>query len=221
MKLPDDKKQRTQVLALIGIGAILILVGLYFGIGFVRDQKRTIAKKTEELKENIRKANIEIDQMSKDRKVNTEALLKIKDLSDKYLLKPRLGGNYYLSAKEIIEAVAQKLNLTTPGATLGISDVGLSDVSPASGKTMPPVRAYTAHISLTCGYNDLVRFIRTIEEDNPLVSAMNITIASRAAPNVEAHSVAFDAQWPVWSDEAWPARVEAQIAAQGGGQEKR
>jgi hypothetical protein len=221
MKLPEDKKQRTQVLALIGIGVILVLVGLFYGIGFIRDQKKATADKTKKLKEDIRKANLEIDQMSKDRKDNTETLQKMKDLSDKYLLKQRIGNNYFLSAKEILETEAQKVNLLTPTAMLGISEIGLSDISPASGKVVPPVRAYTAHVSIVCGYNDLVRFIRTIEDDNPLVSVMNITIVARSPPNVETHAAAFDVQWPVWTDQEMPSKLEAQIAAQGGGQEKR
>jgi len=159
--------------------------------------------------------------MSKDRKVNMETLEKIKNLSDKHFLKQRIGNNYFLSAKDIIEAEAQKVNLMTPAAVLAVGNIGLSDIGAPGGKAAPPVRAYTAHISLVCGYNDLIRFIRTIEDDNPLLSIMNIGIATRSPLNVETHSVGFDVQWPVWSDQGMPAKLEAQIAAQEGGQEKR
>jgi hypothetical protein len=221
MKLPDDKKQRTQVLVLIGMGVLLVLVGLYFGIGYVRDRKKAIAQKTEELTENIRKANLEIDQMSKDRKVNTETLLRIKDLSERYLLKPRIGNSYVLPATEIVEGQAQKLDLATTEAALRVGELGLSDVGASRGKAALPVRAYTAHVSLLCGYNDAVRLIRAIEDANPLLSVLNVSIVGRAAPHVDTHAVDFDVQWPVWSDQDMPGKLEARIAAQAGEQEKR
>jgi hypothetical protein len=194
------------------MGVVLVLVGLYYGVinPTMAKKKATLAK-IGELKESLEKANREIDQMSKDRKTNLEAVLTIKSLSDKYLLKPRLG-NFLLSATEIIEEQAKRI-----GLTVQVRDVGLGPVVP---ERAPPVKAYTAHVSVICGYRDLIRFIREIETDNPMICVMNISIQGRASPDVETHSIGFDVQWPVWADQEMPSNLEAQLAAMGANEKR-
>ena len=211
MKLPEDKKERMKVLVLIGIGVVAVLVGLYFGITRLVGMKKGWQANIKTLEERIRKADLEIDPMSKDRKVNMEALLKIKDLSDKYVLKPRIGNNYDISAREFIDLDAQKVGMPIPPATLTISGASVGDV-PGGGKGAL-VRTYTTRVTLTCSYNDVIRFIKQIQDSNPLVSVLNIAISGRGAKEVENHLVTFDVQWPIWADQEMAGRLDAQVRA--------
>lgn len=220
MKLPEDKKERTKVLALIGIGAVAILVGLFYGV--IRPTvayKKATLEKIVKLRADIAKATVEIDQMSKDRKANVETLEKIRDLSDRYLLKSRLG-NFQLSAAEIIEQLAHSAGLP-PEVVLQVKEVGLGSMARASNsKTAPVLRTYTSHLALVCDYNTLIRFIRVIEDSNPLFCVMNISIQGRPPPNMTVHACAFDVQWPVWVDPDMPSKLEAKLASSGADETK-
>ena len=115
MKLPEDKKERTKVLALIGIGVIFV-VGLIFkapvvGVLPLMKSKKDKLAKIEQLKKDTEDANKEIRQHDKDKAENLEVLKKIVNESTKHVLKPVLG-NYKISASEVIEPIAKKSNLT-------------------------------------------------------------------------------------------------------------
>ena len=220
MKLPEGKKERTQVFVAIGLGAAAVLYCVYLGVGWIVSKKKDLQAKTGELRDKVNKANMEIDMMSKDRKGNVEALRKIVSLSNQYMLKPRLGQNYILAAKDQIEGWADKADLMTTEAALQIQERGIGDIAQAPGvKTVPPVKTYTAYVSFSAGYNHAIRFIKAIEASNPLLAIQNVTVQSRPPPQVESHAVGVDIQWPIWSDPDTPSRLEAQLAA-GEGTEK-
>lgn len=220
MKFPEDKKERIKILALIGIGAVILLVILYYGFSQIASKKKATVAKSDELKENLRKANQEIDQMSKDRKANTETLRKIADLSDKYMLKPILG-NYSLSAQDAIERHAQSVGVATDEALLQIRELGIGEIIAPTAEKSPAVKGYTVHVSLFCGYSDLTLFIKEIEASNPLLCVLNVSVLRRPPPEIEAHAVNFDVQWPVWTDPEMPSKLEAQLAASDGTREKK
>lgn len=205
MKLPEDKKERTKVLVLIGIGTV-ILIGLIFkapvvGILPVIASKKAKLEKIEQLKKEIDDANKEIRQLDKDKAENLEVLQKIVNDSTKFVLKPVLG-NYKISASELIEPIIKKYNLKIEqNKQLGVTG--------EANQTM--LRSFGTRVSLFCGYDDLKNIITEIEMSNPFLSVLNISITAQGIESREKHMVSFDVQWPVWAETDIPGKLAQQL----------
>ena len=205
MKLPEDKKERTKVLALIGIGVIFV-VGLIFkapvvGVLPLMKSKKDKLAKIEQLKKDTEDANKEIRQHDKDKAENLEVLKKIVNESTKHVLKPVLG-NYKISASEVIEPIAKKYNLK-------IQQIKQIGVTAEASQTS--LRAFSARVSLFCGYDELECLVTDIEMSNPLLSVMNISITTQGSESREKHMVSFDVQWPVWAEVDTPDKLAQQL----------
>lgn len=204
MKLPEDKKERMKVLILIGIG-VVVAIGLIFkapvvGILPVLKSKKEKLAKIEQLKTEIAAANKEIKQLDKDKAENLDILRKIAEVSGKYVLTPVLG-NYKISASEVIEPIAKKYNIK-------IEQIRQIGISQEAGQTS--VRAFGARVILFCSYENTRHLIAEIEQKNPLISVMNISITGKTE-NREQHAVSFDVQWPVWADTEIPVKLAQQL----------
>ncbi len=223
MKLPTDKKQRIQIFVLIGIGAIILI---YVLVTFVwkpfQNKKKEMRDRISELTEQITKAEAEIRLMDRDHRANIEALQKIKDLSERCILKPRLTS-YLLAARDVIDNHAARL-----GLTVDVKEASIGDIisTPSGGKTVPPIKVYTAYVNTAVTFNDLVRLIRALETENELLCVSSLTILGEgSSPDV--HKVVFYVQWPIWTDNEMPARINEMLKTatqaagmQGGGNEK-
>lgn len=216
MKLPDDKKERNKILVLSGIGACAVLYGIYAGvIQPYSNKKKGMAARIEQLTEDVRRAHAEIDQMDKDRNANTEAIRTIYEESERFFLKPKLGGNYRLSAMDVITEYAIKANVDVKPES--IREMGQGDV--LGGRNQ--VRSYSANITLYCSYNDLVRFLRTIGEENPYIFVTGLSISAREGSITE-HSCSIDVQWPIWADRETPDKLREKVGTaepEGGSRE--
>jgi len=206
MKLPADKKERTKILVLIGMGVIVVIVLIFqmpvIGIQPILKAKKAKKARIEQLKVDIANANKEIEQKKKDTDENIDTLQKIKNTADKYVLVPELM-NYEIPAGNYIDEIARKLNLKLePKRPLGIS----SETAQAFFKT------FTMRIALECSYDEVVSFIKEVESGNPLISVANISISGQLPPkDIEKQMVSFDVQWPTWADPEMPAKMAQQI----------
>lgn len=208
MKLPENKQERTKILALILVG---VGMGLYIIVSFgVKPLLKSRAKKQariEELKQEIEKVDKKVKLMARDEKLNRETIREIKEISDEHVLQPRLG-NYLLVAAEIIEGFAAKLGIPLQG----IVPIGPSEIRPISGNASDPVlKAYTVRVTLESSYGEMTRLIQEIESDNPLLCAVNVGIAGRPKENPEKHKISFDVQWPTWVDPELPVKLADQL----------
>jgi len=205
MKLPEDKKERTKVLVLIGMGVVfaigLILKAPVVGILPVMDSKKIKLAKIEQLKKDIADANKEIKQHDKDKVENLAILQKIVNESAKFVLKPVLG-NYKISASEVIEPIAKKYNLKLEQ---------LKQIGVTSEAAQSSLRAFSARASFLCGYDDLEMIIKEIEMCNPFLSILNISITAQGIESREKHMVSFDVQWPVWAETDMPGKLAQQL----------
>jgi len=214
MKLPEDKKQRTQILVLIGIGVLAFIIALFqmpvIGIIPIMKSKKEKQEKIEKLDVDIGKANKEIKQQERDKVENLDTLQKIKDLADKYVLVPELG-NYEIPAANYIDAIARKLNLK-------IDSKRQQGISPETAQKF--FQTFSLRISLECSYDNAVKMIKEVEAGNPLISVANIAITGQPAPKIEQHLVSFDVQWPVWAEQETPARIAKQLSDKTAGGSK-
>ncbi len=208
MKLPDDPKERTKIFVLIGIGVVVVLILVYyFGIRTLLESRAKSKAEIAKLKDDCEQAEKEIDQMAGDRKSNSETVLRIKDTSDKYVLKPGLDGRYLLGAAAIIERHAVKLGITmaTPPADAGVVDLPL-----ARGAAKKTMKAFGVRANLKCGYADVVRLVRAVESENPMISVSLVNITGQRDDSKK-HVVGVEFQWPIWVDQDMPSKLEAKL----------
>jgi hypothetical protein len=195
MKLPADKKTRTQALIL----AALLLTAAIWGvvIGVVAPLRRAARLRTgriETLRADIRTAERRVGLIASDETANSNLLERIK-AEDAYVLHSRLG-NYLLSATEELDVHAREAAVDIDA----ITEVGVS-VRPEK-KDQAVVRAlnmYTANVKLRAGLHDLVRLLETATAANPYLTVTGIEIDARAATPGR-HEISVALQWPIWND---------------------
>ena len=204
MKLPEDRGERMKVLALgaIGIAAVayaviqLVILPLLGG-------KQEHTERIDELSDELGLAEMEIAQMAKDSVANRETVSEIKEITDKYVLLPRLG-NYRLGATESIEqhALAAGVELDA------VREIGMSEIPKGTDDKFDHLlRAYTVRVTVHCPYTNLVGFLAGLEQSNPLLNIPDVTIAGQPQADPENHLVNFSVQWPVWADPNTPGEL--------------
>lgn len=208
MKLPEDKKERAKILALIAVGAVGVLyMVIQVGITPLLKSKQAKIARIQELKEELKKARREIDQVPRNRKKNYEGLLRIKEVSEKYALHPRLG-NFLLVVTDILEKRAEKLGIELES----IREIGISEIPQNSSKGKENAfKSYGVSVALTCSFHDVICFLREIESSNPYLCIFGLGITGQPEENPEKHRVSFNVQWPIWADYEMPARIEEQL----------
>ncbi|OGV62096.1 MAG: hypothetical protein A2498_07725 [Lentisphaerae bacterium RIFOXYC12_FULL_60_16] len=207
-KLPDDPQERNKMLALIGIFAVLILVGIGYGvITPYSSAKKTASIRLEQVRDELEKARKEINKRKFEIRRNLEALTRIEAINDTHMLKPILG-NYLLAATAIVDRHCRATGVARAAQP---SEIGMSSPLPVvptgRGAVSRSSQAYTARITLREGLAGVIRLIRSIETENPYISIPSLTIQGNPG-TPERHKVTIDLQWPVWMDDETPARIK-------------
>ncbi|MFO7871500.1 MAG: hypothetical protein R6V03_08725 [Kiritimatiellia bacterium] len=210
MKLPEDKNERKKVLMLIGLGTAAVIYGLYAGaLKPLSAKKKQYESRIAEAEAFLKDASRDIEKMSEYHGTNRETLEELLSVADKYLLHPRLGGNYLLPATEELEKHRADLGIEFKN----ISEKGFTGVPKRPGSSRENMfRAYRVSVVLDCTYTDLLRFLRKIESDNPYVSVADLSVSGARKDNVELHSVKVDIQWPIWDDYRKPEELRRKLA---------
>jgi len=157
--------------------------------------------------------------MSSDQEANTEIVREIRDASDKYVLRRRLG-NLLLGARETLEqhaAAMDKAKIET------IREIGVTEIVRTSSKKKKKrrrkaaaagpatsFRIYTVRIELTCGIHDVVRLLHSLESGNPYLCVSSLAITGQAGMPAD-HRVTIEVQWPIWADPDVPIELWEQI----------
>ncbi|MDA0991000.1 MAG: hypothetical protein O3A51_09640 [Verrucomicrobia bacterium] len=198
MKLPDDKNERTKVLALIGIGCFAVLYGIVVGvINPLKAKKKDRIARIAEIREELTSAQRDMDRMMRDRAQNVDVLRAIVQTArgDGYILEPRLG-NYELGARAYIEERAAEAGVIVND----INEIGISQIPKNPRKVIEnSLKSYSMRVDLTAGLHDVISLIQAIEERNPYICIANLNVAGRSSDPAK-HTVTFEVQWPIWSD---------------------
>ncbi|MFC1496933.1 hypothetical protein ACFLS1_00480 [Verrucomicrobiota bacterium] len=206
MKLPTDKKERIKILILIFMGSALVLWLTITGPvnHYLRTKKERI-EKIEKLNTDWKKARLEVSMISRDREETYDAVAKIKEASDKYVLLPRLGDNYLLGARDIVEKFTNELGLEIDST----KEIGRVDIPKGGG--VNTFKAYTAQFDIQCGYHDLVKLLTKLEKSNPYACVSDLQITLQRNDRIK-HHVNFKVQWPIWIDSEIPKKLPEQLA---------
>lgn len=210
MKLPEDKKERMQMLALIAIMAVLALYGLYQfvmrGLVVPRKERR---ERIAVLERDIREANLIVRQSQGDEQRNREMIERMREYSDRHLLEPRLGGNLSLGANEKVKAWFRSAGLNMSA----FQEIGRRAIEPARGgdAVRDLVHAYSVRVSFKASLHDVARVLKTIEDSDPCVTVTTLSVSADPRPGPDMapqHDVAFVIQWPIWRDDDFRTTLE-------------
>lgn len=205
-QLPEDPKERTKWLVIIGIVAVVVLVLVGMCFNKIMAEKKAVTAEIEKVNKDLKDANMKIELKKRDIVDNAQVLAELKEVSDKHLLKSVLG-NSLLVARDIIAQHAKEANVQIDPVR-DVRQIGEDPVPCPGGK----VKGYTVKVTTMCGYHDLVRLIRAIEKGNPYLCVTGVFITGqRSEPYNYKHQVSFDVQWPTWMNADTPATIDAQL----------
>jgi len=228
VRLPANKKERQKMLALIALGGVAALYGLWAGVYQPINRKMDEAHTTIiVLETNLRQAPQQIRHLAGMREDLVKTMRELRMQSEKNLLHPRLG-NYLLPARDFLV----KKGTDSGVEAIQVTNIGLID-PPAKAKPAPkpeaaaapeskptpgaatapdkkepagPVRAYSARVTAECGYDTFIKWVRAVQAENPLIAISHFLITAQP-DNPQRHLVRFEVQWPVWTDPDMQAKV--------------
>jgi len=218
LKLPESRSDRIKVLAFIGLGTLGILyAAMEFGIRPALGLRNSRRDRIAELTAQIATAESKADQVKVLRVQNRAALGEILDISERYVLRRRLG-NLQLEASEILDGLAADAGVQTrPLRELGVTEIPLAADkrkrgANGAGPAPSTFKIYAAQVDVVGGLHDTVRLLRALETANPYLCVTAISIESQpASPAV--HKIALEMQWPIWSDPAAMDELAVQLEA--------
>lgn len=212
MKLPENKKERMQMLgmgAAVGIAAIYALVA--FGIKPILNSKKAKETRIVELNEEIAKADRTINASGADRKFNIETIKKILAITDTHILKPGLGDNYQLGAEAIVEKHARKAKVNLKESKFETRGLGVKAIPKVTNRRESnALNFFVLRIIIEAGYHDVVRFVREIESANPYLAVVSLSIVD-IPKQPELHKITMDIQWPVLAEPELDDELRAQL----------
>ncbi len=196
MKLPTDKKQRTQMLVLMGIvaaGAVYVLIQ-HVLLPFVHS-RQDLPEQLEALNQQVSVAEAVIARVPDQIEQYNEIVALVHDADERYFIKPVLGS-YILEAERMLAELAMEAGIEIAG----IREAGFpASMAAIWRRRQYQIRPYSVNVNLLTDYQDLLRFVDVVEQSNPFVSVLDLEISERR--NLpQAHNIRFRIQWPMWGD---------------------
>jgi hypothetical protein len=196
MKLPEDKKQRVQVIILICMGIVAALyVVLHAGIIPVTKGLENRKKKLSIVEDKIEKANRDIMQTKRHKARNAELESELANASMAHLLQHEVG-NFLLPAAHHIQKLVEESGIGKHSVR-GMGPLQLRQWN--KRKNERTVMSYSVRVTVECAYSNLVLFADRMLADNPYVSFSGLSISAQKT-HPEKHKMVFDIRWPIWID---------------------
>lgn len=205
MRLPTNKKERMQVLVLIGMGVVVVLVVLVqFGLMPLLESRNKLREDREELRARLDKARRELRASTQVQAEFDDVTARLESIAADYLLKPILGS-YLVGATETVEARAREAGFPLED----VQERGIQAIRLRAKETSTRYSAYSVQVNGQGSYDQIVSFLTAIEASNPFVCVTEIKVMGQAdAP--ERHRVTFRIEWPI-ENESVPAAVSSEV----------
>jgi hypothetical protein len=223
MKLPENKRDRAQVLVLMGIGVIAVLLCLVqFGVKPVLDSRRKLQDEFDKLEEQLTKVRRELSYRRDILREYEEVTNSIARISAQSVLQPILGS-YLLGVTETIETAAKDCGIKVSE----IQEVGIQEIPGKKKDGTPRVfKSYGVQMTGVAGFERLCSLLHTLEQQNPLMCMTEFQVAGQP-DNPERHRISVRIEWPIYvapppaANSTAPASPPAQTAASGQSKEEK
>ena len=196
MKLPQNRKERIQVLALAVIGTAALMYAVFSLVIAQLAKHRSNALEADKLTEYLAKADSEVHAMvlSGDEYRRLQGEIGAAVSND--IIQPVLGS-YLLSVRDRVEQTARRTDVKLTG----IQEIGLQVLPVAAGAPNRSFQSYGIQVIGTAGYAQLRTFLNELEISNPYLSITEITVAGHA-DDPRTHGWAVRIEWPVMTRES-------------------
>lgn len=193
MKLPENKKERTLVLSLIGVVTLIVLFAIVqWGLLPLLDSKRKMETELVKQGEQMKKARRELDFAPAIRKEYDDAIAQLETIRKENVLRPILGS-YLVGVSEQVEATARTSGIQVED----VREIGVTDI-PINIKAAAPrvFKSFAVQVSGQGSYEAITRFLREMEARNPFFFVSDISISGQADnPLFQRMSVRME--WPI------------------------
>jgi len=192
MRLPEDRKERLKVFALIAIGAVAVAFTVaQLAVRPLFRSRSAKRQRIAELRGEMDAGRLEIARIDARRKELLELVQEIHGLSVSNVLQPVLG-NYLLRATELVEKEAAQAGLQFAQ----LQEVGRADLP--KGSRPGKLSYYSLRATLECGLAELIRLLETIEKANAYLCVADLSIMAQP-PTPDRQKVNLVIQFPVWN----------------------
>ncbi|MFC1462925.1 hypothetical protein ACFLQU_04885, partial [Verrucomicrobiota bacterium] len=165
------------------------------------------AKRIVEVEEILKKADLEVKLIHRDKEANEAAMVKVRDISVTNLLHPVMGLNYRLPASIVLARIEEKcgLDFGTPLASSGGIIPGPSLPAKSDLKT------FNMSIGIACTYSQFITLLQAIREENSYIAISRVSISGQSK-TPEEHRVGCLISWPIWADPKMENTVKGEKA---------
>lgn len=195
MKLPDNKKERIKILAMILMGGLAVIFAIFqlIILPVMESHKKNLA--------SLEKKQAEYeDMMTELRKAQTvqkqfDAVGAQVAALSVYLAQPILG-TYLIGIQANLEQFSNEAGLRLNPA----SEIGFAEI-PGKKKNGSKhlLKSYGIRMTGSGGYPQLLDLIHQLEESNSLLCISELSIMSQSSIP-ESHQISFSIEWPVWAE---------------------
>jgi hypothetical protein len=218
MKLPENKKERIQVMALICIGVFGVLyAAIQLGLSPILDDAKKKRERLSDLQDKVSNAERFMKVRERHTSDNIRAISNIFYISENYLLEPEVG-NYLLPAKGLVARYTAAVGIPDVSVEgLGQFAIPVSRATEASESAKRAFKAYAVRVSCTGTYSNLVALTRIIAQENPMLAFGTVQMSAiRKSP--QKHQISLVLRWPIWADQSIVEELRAQYeeAIRGG-----
>lgn len=193
MKLPENKKERMLIYALIGVvGIVILAVAILWGILPLLDSRREMESSLVELDDKLKKADRELGYAPAFQREYDDMLAELERIRAENVLRPILGS-YLVGVTEQIEATARQAGVRTEE----VREVGMVSI-PRKGQAAGSqvFMSFVVQVGGEGSFEAIARFIKQMEDRNPFFSVSEFSITGQSvSPELQRFSVRM--VWPI------------------------
>ncbi len=187
MSLKELTKEQKQRIVLGGIGAVVMVAIIFFGIKVSLSSLAKAKLELDDLAGKVESADRALAKQAQVRKDFAESLVVLK----KYLRDAPPKQNYYSWATEAIHTKAWQSNLEI--AAIEQQSLPGSSLSGGKGKALN-LEPYSVRVTAHGGYEALKQFLALVEKDHPLARVVVVDVSTGSDPEI--HNVQLVVEWP-------------------------
>lgn len=193
MKLPESKKDRIVVFALIGVVAMVILFGvIQWGLFPLLDTRKELEARLVQLQDKLKKARRELDYAPGIQKDYDDVTAHVEKIKKENIYRPILGS-YLVGVSEQIEAVARATGIRIEATReIGVIDIPLK----AKDSPLKAFKLFVVQVTAYGSYQSITRFLLQMEERNSFFGITDMTIGGQP-DNPEEQRLVVQMEWPI------------------------
>jgi hypothetical protein len=196
MKLPENRKERIQIFALIGIGVVAVLYAVVqLALAPLMASRQKMRDTLADQKAKMETAQRELKYAPGVQRDYDAVVRQLETIRSENVLRPILGS-YLVGVTEQVEAAARGNGLRVDE----VKEIGIMDL-PGKAKDTPqfrPFKAYAVLVNAQGSYEAIWQFLKAMEGRNAFLCVTELQVSGQGE-SVARHRIAVRMEWPIES----------------------